>query len=99
MASIQPITRCAEHGKGPKTDAWWEQVVDIQVVGRGVRRMQGLEHLIGLKNASFAHNQISHIQALDACTALQELSFEASDPACTHSVHMTASPHARGQPC
>ena len=52
-------------------------MVEIHMVGRGVRRMQGLERLTGLHKASFARNEISHIQGLDACTALQELSFEA----------------------
>lgn len=81
MYDIPPAahTCCAEHGKGPKTDAWWDQVVEVQMVGQGVRRMQGLERLTGLKKASFACNEISHIQGLDACTALQELSLEARD--------------------
>ena len=83
MTSIQPSTCCSEYGTGPKTDAGWEQVVEVQMVGRGVRRMQALERLTGLKKASFARNEISHIQGLDACTALQELSFEARDFACT----------------
>ena len=52
-------------------------------MGRGVRRMQGLERLTSLRKASFARNQISHIQGLDACPALQELSFEARDLALT----------------
>jgi hypothetical protein len=42
----------------------------------GLRRIQGLEQLIGLRKACFAHHEISHIQGLEACTALQELSFE-----------------------
>ena len=47
------------------------------MVNRGVRRMQGLERLTSLRRASFAHNEISHIQGLESCTRLQELSFEA----------------------
>lgn len=66
----------AEREKGPKADAWWQKVVEVQLVGRGLRRMQGLERLTSLIKASFARNEISHIQGLDACTALQELSFE-----------------------
>lgn len=77
MTAIQLSTHCVEHGKGARMDACWEQVVEVQMVGRGVRRMQGLERLTALKKASFARNEISHIQGLDACTALQELSFEA----------------------
>lgn len=42
----------------------------------GLRRVQGLEQLTGLRKACFAHNEISHLQGLEACTALQELSFE-----------------------
>lgn len=86
MTAMQLSTCCAEHGKGPRTDTCWEEVVEVQMVGRGVRRMQGLERLTALKKASFARNEISHIQGLDACTALQELSFEARDFACCYSL-------------
>ena len=76
---ILSLTRdiLAECERKPRADAWWEQVVELQIAGRGIRRMQGLERLSSLQRASFAHNEISHIQGLDACLALQELSFEA----------------------
>ncbi|KAL3155218.1 Leucine-rich repeat-containing protein 9 [Trebouxia sp. C0010 RCD-2024] len=70
------IWSSAEHDKRPKADAWWQKVVEVQLIGRGLRRMQGLERLTSLIKASFARNEISHIQGLDVCTALQELSFE-----------------------
>lgn len=67
-----------ERDREPKADAWWQKVVEVQMVGRGLRRMQGLERLTNLTRASFARNEISHIQGLDACTALQELCLKAS---------------------
>lgn len=46
------------------------------MANQGLRRVQGLERLTSLRKACFADNEISHIQGLEACTALQELSFE-----------------------
>ncbi|DBA66636.1 TPA: Leucine-rich repeat-containing protein 9 [Trebouxia sp. C0005] len=60
----------------PKPAAWWGRVVELRMADHGLRRVQGLEQLTGLRKACFAHNVISHLQGLEACTALQELSFE-----------------------
>jgi Leucine-rich repeat (LRR) protein len=37
---------------------------------------QNLETLVNLRRASFVDNQISHIEGLSACTALEELCLE-----------------------
>jgi Leucine-rich repeat (LRR) protein len=38
--------------------------------------LQNLETLVNLRRASFVDNQISHIEGLSACTALEELCLE-----------------------
>ena len=63
---------------GPKPAAWWSHVVELRMADQGLRRIQGLDQLTALRKACFAHNEISYIQGLEACTALQELSFEVS---------------------
>lgn len=68
---------CLAEGKsGPRQESWWGEVVELQLADRGLRRVQGLERLVSLRKACFAQNEISHIQGLDACTALQELSLQ-----------------------
>ena len=71
----------ADGQAGPKPAAWWGHVVELRMADHGLRRVQGLEQLTGLRKACFAHNEISHIQGLEACTALQELSFEVCEKA------------------
>lgn len=38
--------------------------------------LQNLGQLVNLRRASFADNQISHIEGLDGCSALEELCLE-----------------------
>lgn len=63
-------------GLGQYGETWWGEVVELVVEGRALRRLQSLERLTKLEAASFASNEISRIQGLASCTALQELSLQ-----------------------
>ncbi|KAJ9527642.1 hypothetical protein QJQ45_025918 [Haematococcus lacustris] len=51
-------------------------IQELVLERRHIRRIQSLEGLVNLRRASFADNQISHIEGLSACTALEELCLE-----------------------
>ena len=51
-------------------------VVELALERRHIRRLQNLSQLKSLRRASFADNQISHIEGLEGCALLEELSLE-----------------------
>lgn len=51
-------------------------MVELDLSKQGLRRLQGLDQLVGLRKACFAGNELSLVQGLPACTALQHLSLQ-----------------------
>jgi Leucine-rich repeat (LRR) protein len=52
------------------------RIESLEVNYEGLTRLQNLESLIALRQASFAHNDLQSIEGLGTCTALEELSLE-----------------------
>jgi len=52
------------------------QITELVLERKHIRRLQNLSLLPNLRRASFADNQISHIESLEGCTALEELCLE-----------------------
>lgn len=82
-----------------QTDAEWaSSIVEVDLKRQGLRRLQGLEQLTNLRKACFADNELSLVQDLSACTALQDLSLQVIPVSCVHSraliQHQTAQQQA-----
>lgn len=54
----------------------WERVEEIDLSHLQLRRLHGLEQLLGLRRASFCNNELSRIEGLEHCALLEELSLE-----------------------
>ena len=59
------------------------EVVQLELAGQGIRRVQGLDQLTALRHACLADNELTGLQGLPACTALHHLSLQVS-PALLH---------------
>ena len=64
---------------------WGSSIMEVDLKRQGLRRLQGLEQLTNLRKACFAENELSLIQGLSACIALQDLSFQVQSVSCVHS--------------
>lgn len=65
-------------GTNTADGSWLSTIVEVNLKGQGLRRLQALEQLTALRKACFADNELSLIQGLSACTALQDLSLQVS---------------------
>lgn len=55
---------------------WLDSVEELFVDSEGIQKLQHLERLGNLRRASFAHNDLTSMEGLQGCTALEELSLE-----------------------
>ena len=55
---------------------WWASVEELELNHQHLRKLQGLERLVGLRRASFCNNELARVEGLDRCTALEELCLE-----------------------
>jgi Leucine-rich repeat (LRR) protein len=61
---------------GASADSWRRLVQEVDLDHQGLRKMQNLDGMIGLRRASFCDNELTKIEGLNTCTALEELILE-----------------------
>ncbi|KAK9829835.1 hypothetical protein WJX72_008166 [[Myrmecia] bisecta] len=61
---------------------WWGRVMEVEVGGRCLRRLQNLEHLTDVQRLAFPANELTAIQGMEACTSLTELNLQDNRISC-----------------
>ena len=61
---------------GQDADSWRRLVQEVEFDHQGLRKLQNLDGMIGLRRASFCDNELTKVEGLEACTALEELILE-----------------------
>lgn len=69
------------NGDRASTDSWAAKVVQLELQGQALRRLQALEQLTALRKVSLADNELTGVQGLTACAALEHLSLKVSSTA------------------
>eukprot|EP00002_Diphylleia_rotans_P035034 TRINITY_DN7595_c0_g1_i7.p1 TRINITY_DN7595_c0_g1~~TRINITY_DN7595_c0_g1_i7.p1 ORF type:complete len:1038 (-),score=211.49 TRINITY_DN7595_c0_g1_i7:43-3156(-) len=58
------------------SDAWWINIVEVDLSMKKIRKMQNFERLINLSKLDLSGNEITKIEGLDMCTLLTDLNLE-----------------------
>ena len=75
-ASANADAGASDSASGPGPDDELARIETLEVNYEGLTRLQNLESLVSLRQASFAHNDLQSIDGLATCMALEELSLE-----------------------
>lgn len=93
-AACNAFHKAAVDAAGAKEDlcatvhdsSWWANVVELDLKGQGLRRLQALDELTHLRKACLADNELSVVQGLAACTALLELHLQVCSALLQHKI-------------